>query len=228
MSDTTQDLVIERRAGNARGVPMAASTRLYAGQLVATNTDGNAVNCTDAASIVFAGVAVAEVDNTDGSAGDLDMTVYTAGELLLTATGLAAGDEGKPVYVVDNQTVGTGDSSVTQFVFVGFITEVVSATQAWVRIQPGKLKPAVVTIEIAGTSSAALDLSAIAAYLGGTNLYVLRVLTMQAYTTATGDAASPCRRAITTHYTLSGGVITTVGNQTALTLVISAAVMVVA
>lgn len=223
MADATADLQITRRAGVSRGIAVAAAVLLFAGTLVCVDADGRAVVGADAADLTFGGIAIRQVDNSDGAAAADTIEVLTGGEVLLGATGLASGDEGKTVYVIDSATVGLAASTdVDHYVPVGRITEVVSATSAWVRIEPGRKALQVVTIEVAGTNAAALDLDTVAGHLGGAGLYIVRVLAMQAYTTSTGDAATPCRRVITTHYTLADGVITTVGNQSTLTLVISA------
>jgi hypothetical protein len=52
------------------GIPVAASTKLYAGGMVAVNASGYAVACSDAANLEFMGFCEAGVDNSGGNNGD--------------------------------------------------------------------------------------------------------------------------------------------------------------
>lgn len=56
-------------------VGLAADTVIAAGELVAVNASGYAVPAADTAGLTVIGRAESDVDNTDGSAGDLDVTV---------------------------------------------------------------------------------------------------------------------------------------------------------
>ena len=73
--------------------------------------------------------------NSAGANGGIDGEYYTEGQFLLTSSGLTAADIGKKAYLVDNATVGL---SSTNSIYVGRITEVVSATQCWVDIEPAQ------------------------------------------------------------------------------------------
>jgi len=88
----------------------------------------------DAANKVCKGVAVADVDNTDGDAGDLNVdTQY--GDFEFTSSGLSASYEGSPAYAHDDESVRL-KGSATHDVGVGIITKVLSATSCRVRITP--------------------------------------------------------------------------------------------
>lgn len=225
MSATTTDIDTIRRASSIRGVGLAAAAVLLAGTMCCYNTSGDLVDGADTSGLRFAGIVEAGVDNSDGAAGDETATIYTDGEFLLTGSGFAAGDEGKLVFLIDNQTVGLASaSSVDNLIPVGVITEVVSATEVWVQIEPisgkgvrkGEFR--LFEVEVTGTNAAAIDLTTAAADYGGADFYVRKVIAMDAIVTSTGAPATVTRKVLTTHFTVASGDITTVGNETANTL----------
>ena len=221
MTATTQDLSIPSRAANRLSLGLAGAAVLFAGALVCRDSSGNAVDGSDATGLAFAGLAYAPADNTDGAAGDIEAEFITSGVHLLTAAGLAAGDEGRAVYLLDNQTVVlSGHASLDYHIYVGRIWKVVSATQAWVEIRPGEKDPneVLTTLDVAGANAAALTTNlnaAVTAAFGSAydGVYVKAVHGVQAYVTADGTSAG--RKVVTTNYTLASGVITTVTNESA-------------
>ena len=112
--------------------PVAASTTLYAGSLVCINTSGYAVAAADTAGLRLVGVAKAQADNSSGSAGDVNIEVYHVGAFECTSSGLTIANEGDPVWVSDDQTVTTTPGNV----FAGVLRDYVSATSAFVDIEP--------------------------------------------------------------------------------------------
>jgi hypothetical protein len=199
----------------------------YAGTLAVYDVDGYVETATEAADKRFAGVFREAV--TGGTTdGDTSTTLYRKGEFKFASSGLTQADIGKPVFAIDNQTVCKANhASVLNFIFVGYITGVESATECWVDIRPGEAPPQGIpgskmqlTFSIAGTNAAAYDLAAAAAKLGGTGFYVTSVESMEAYVTAT--AASAGLKVVTTNFTLATGIITGVGNETANTMVVTA------
>ncbi|HNH48815.1 MAG TPA: hypothetical protein PKY30_17365, partial [Myxococcota bacterium] len=174
----------------------------------------------DATGAVFAGIAADSVDNTDGDDGAETLKVYTSGQFLLTGSGFAAGDEGKPVYIVDNQTVSLASSSLDYFVKVGRIMEVVSSSQVWVELDvQERADIRQFTVRVAGVNAAALNLASLAAPFGGAGFYVTAVQAMESFVTAT--RASDGLRNVTTHYTVADGVITLVSNESSNTLIVT-------
>ena len=222
MASSPVDIDTPRRGSSYRAFPMAATALVLAGCLACLNTSDQLVDGADTAGLRFAGVVREYVDNSDGAAGDEDGEVWTEGEFALAGTGFAAGDVGKTVFLLDNQTVGLADAAgVDQMIPVGVITEVVSSTEVWVQITPnlGKAQDALgpprqYTIEIAGVNATAFDLDASAALFGGAGFYVRSVQAVRAIVTSTGAAASPLRKVVTTHWTLASGVISAVGDET--------------
>lgn len=124
-------------AGPFRRLKMAAEDIPY-GALVMINAAGYVANCTDTASTFFLGVAVEEVDNSAGAAGDKDILVDIGGaEVLVTHEdgGLAIANVGDSVVQELNNEVtsaGTGTNDIP----VGVIIEVPTATTCWVKCRP--------------------------------------------------------------------------------------------
>ncbi len=113
---------------------VAANTKIYQGAMVfVRNTDGYAYNARagQSSTDIFVGVAVETVDNTGGAAGAKTIRVWKAGEFTFAGSSLAQTNVGAAVYAVDENTITTTASTN---VLVGYITEVISATRARVRI----------------------------------------------------------------------------------------------
>lgn len=220
MAAATADRNTVRRNGLLHNLAILAATALYAGTLICRDSDGYAKDGADTAGLVFAGVASAAQDNSDGEDGDKTIDVYADGEFKFTSSGLVDDDVGQPVYIIDNQTVGlAGNASVDNYVYVGIISEVVSSTECWVRIdgqqQP---EPKQYVVEIVGVDTTAFDLSTAAADFGGSDFDVADVQSIVSYVTSTGALDS--LKALTTDYTVAAGAITTVADETLNTWVI--------
>ncbi len=219
MSAATSDRATRQKPGEIRALGIAAAAILFAGCLACIDADGYAVDGADTSGYRFLGVVRKGEDNTDGSDGTLNTEVYAKGDFLLASSGLAAEDVGKAVYLIDNQTVGlSANASVDQHIFVGRITKVESATACWVAIDPDGVDPNLidVTVDVAGAAAAGTltsGLATIAAAIDSTasGLYVKAVTAMSAYVIATGLSAG--RKVVTTNYTVSGGVITCVTDE---------------
>lgn len=86
-----------------RSFGVAASAHILKGAFVGFDrTTGFARNLVSGDQ--FAGIAYEEADNSNGSAGDRSVRVYTQGDFVLTTTGVSQGLIGAPVYAVDNET----------------------------------------------------------------------------------------------------------------------------
>ncbi len=215
------------------GLLVSAGTTIYAGTLLTSESDGFVEDGTDATSKRFAGVAAASFDNsgsaTDGQDEDgeeAELEVYTRGVFRFAASGLAAEDVGKAVYLLDNQTVVlSGHASLDYHIYVGRIAKYISASECLVELDTYGVDPNLHDgmIEVAGVNAAAIDLAsnAFATNRGGTGVYVKAVEAVEAIVTATGAPATVYRKVVTTHWTLASGVITTVGDESANTLRIS-------
>jgi hypothetical protein len=90
--------------------PVAAATKLFQGGMVGLDGSGNAVKAAPAVA-TMRGVAMDTADNTDGSAGDIKVTVKR-GAFLFSQTGLDRTDIGADVFVVDDNTVGASGTLI--------------------------------------------------------------------------------------------------------------------
>lgn len=125
-----EDRSTEERVGQYRTYPVLASTKIYAGSMVAITAAGYAVPAADTAGLIVVGRAEEQIDNTDGSSGDLSITVKR-GVFSWAATGMAISNVGDPVFVLDDQTVGVAGDTTNE-VYAGVVAEFVSATEVWV------------------------------------------------------------------------------------------------
>ncbi len=107
--------------------PVAAAAHIFKGALAALNNSGDTVPAA-AASTRVRGVAMAEVDNTSGAAGDLNVETRK-GTFKFHQTGLTRADIGTDVNVTDDQTVGGAGPCVA-----GELVQLDGAF-AWVKIK---------------------------------------------------------------------------------------------
>ena len=133
----TANQITKRQDGARRSYPVAASTNIYEGTLVFINASGYADDDTATGVNGFAGIAVAQADNSSGSAGGKWVEVYTEGDFELTGSGFAQTDVGMPIYADDNYAcvLSLGSTSVR----IGKIVRYVSSTKHIVAIQPSNV-----------------------------------------------------------------------------------------
>lgn len=139
----TENQLISMQEGDKRSYPVAASTHIYQGTLVFVNAAGNADDDTATGVNAFVGIAIAEADNSNGSAGDINVEVLTEGDFELVGSGFALTDNGMPVYADDNYTLSLSLGATS--VRIGTIVRNVSSTKAIVAIKPGRIG----TLEVA-------------------------------------------------------------------------------
>lgn len=124
MASTTNQ-VIKRQGGNwkRKSLPSAAAKHHYEGCGVFVDAAGRATDVKVDATTVFAGIAIAEVDNSAGAAGDLNVEVWGDGDFELPVTGATLALQGTTVYASDNNTytMTAGTNSI-----VGTLTKFVS------------------------------------------------------------------------------------------------------
>jgi hypothetical protein len=120
-----------------RTTQFATTTIYYPGEMICLTTPGGVLggvvdHASDTAGLTFDGICSESdrifVFSTD-TAGR-PMKVERPWRFAMAIAGAAAGDEGKRVYVVDNQTVGY---STQNAVFVGCVDQVLSATSVLIR-----------------------------------------------------------------------------------------------
>lgn len=139
MTALTMDRNTEYSLGDLLSVPVAASTRIFAGSLVCVGADGYAVPAADTAGLLFAGVATAQADNRAGDDGDLSVVVRRRGRFrFASGSALDQSSLGDKVYAVDDQTVALA-AGVSNSVAVGVIDKVESAGSGWISIDTAVL-----------------------------------------------------------------------------------------
>jgi hypothetical protein len=106
-----------RLGGDVRRLPMAAAALIYAGALVCRNAAGYAVKGATALNLVGAGVAQARVDNSAGSAGDLEIDVRSGVFRFANSSSgdaITVAEIGDIAWVVDDETVAKTSGSGTR------------------------------------------------------------------------------------------------------------------
>jgi len=120
------------------GIPVAASTKIYAGSIVCTNAAGNAVPGSTSATLVAVGVAEKTIDNSAGIAGALVIVPRTGVFKFNSGTSadlVTAVNVAQACYVIDDNTVGLTSSAFARS-FAGTVVAVDSDGGVWVYISP--------------------------------------------------------------------------------------------
>ena len=114
MTALTADRPIRQDIGEEYTADVAAATTIYAGAHIMQDTSGNAVPAAETSTLRSLGVAMEQVDNSGGAAGD-ETVKYRRGNFLFANS--SGGDEitlaerGEFCFAVDDQTVAkTSDS----------------------------------------------------------------------------------------------------------------------
>jgi len=110
-------------------IPLKANAKVFKGGMVAIdNTTGYGVQPSVATTLISAGVALADADNTGGSNGALSVDVICEAAFLYDCSGQAQTALGRLLYFVDDHTLTvTNTGASIAGVCVGFV----SATQLW-------------------------------------------------------------------------------------------------
>lgn len=118
------------RAGKDYSAPAAASVLAYAGALIALDAAGNATPGATATTLKGAGRCKETVDNSSGSAGDVNIP-YEKGVFGYAnsagADEITRADIGNDCYIVDDETVAKTDGGGTRSV-AGTIDDLDGAT----------------------------------------------------------------------------------------------------
>lgn len=133
MSAATTSQTVDKRNGSKFAFPLlAAAVKLLQGVLWMRNSSGYITNASDASGGKVVGVGAEEVDNSAGSAGDLDciaergIFLFTNGTVALTRANI-----GQVCYVEDNQTVSASGGS---YGVVAGVVEDVTTEGVWVNV----------------------------------------------------------------------------------------------
>jgi hypothetical protein len=163
MAAATAQINTPERQGKVTAYPVAAATIIFAGTLVALDTNGNAVPASDAVGLRVVGLSQDTVDNSAGLAGALTVATKNGVFQLNNSAGdaLDANDKGKICYVEDDNTVC--EAGATHKVKAGRVLDV-GTDGVWVDTDPASVVPVAVTLgSTNGTAGAAADLAALKA-----------------------------------------------------------------
>jgi hypothetical protein len=147
----TSDRNCPRTKGEIISIKVATAVKIFAGALVAINSDGYLVPASDTAGLKVIGIAEEAVDNSSGSNGDISAKVLRcAAKLGNSATSsVTQAKIGSPVYVVDDETVG---ATSTNSVVAGIAIELENG-DVWVDVSSA---PAIkAAVDLAATATAA-------------------------------------------------------------------------
>lgn len=138
MTATTSAITIKRQDSDKTGVPVAASSSVLEGTIVCVgNSAGGLMSfATTVTSPTFMGVAAESKDNSSGALGALDCAVWHSGVFEFKFSGtFATTSVGEKAYAADNQTLRmSGTNALTGCIYVGEVTDYISATRGKVRI----------------------------------------------------------------------------------------------
>lgn len=138
MATLATDSVRDFQLGEFEDYPVVASDIIYEGAAVGENGSGYArpLQAGDA----FLGFAYRQVDNSTGSAGDVNVKVRTRGRVKLNVASLAVTDNDRPpVYASDDDTftkVSTSNS------LVGYVSRFISSGVGIVEFDAALVKAA--------------------------------------------------------------------------------------
>lgn len=153
MTVLAEDKQIEYREGVELEFEMAASEKVFGGALACVNANGYCLECSDTADLIFQGWATEQVDNSDGSDGDLTIVLRRRGLVkVILDTAITIANVGDNVFLVDDQTVDL-TANVTHNIFCGIIAGYIDTTHAWIDIEPA-IRQADVATHIADGSAA--------------------------------------------------------------------------
>lgn len=136
MSAATVSQTIDKRNAEKISFPLgAAAVKLLQGVLWARNGSGYITNASDATGLKVVGIGAEEVDNSAGSAGDLDCALETGIFKLVNDGSNPVTDAhiGLACFVVDNQTVAS--VAGTYSVVAGRVIKV-DSDGVWVAVGP--------------------------------------------------------------------------------------------
>lgn len=156
MSAATVSQRLDSRDGRVNLFPVAATTKILAGILLALDGNHRLVQASDAASRRVVGVSEDEVDNSAGAAGDLNAKAKKGCFLLgnSVANAVTRAHIGLSCWVEDNQTVASvvGTNSVV----AGIVEDVTSeGVWVWVGLPTTRMPQAVTLTSTNGTAAAA-------------------------------------------------------------------------
>jgi hypothetical protein len=147
------DKALQYTEGVELSFPVVAADIIYACSLVCVNAAGYALPGSDTAGLIFQGIAVEQVDNSLGDAGDKTVVLRRRGLIKMTlGTAISQANVGDNVFLVDDESVDIA-AQTTNDIFCGIIAGYIDSTHAWVDIEPA-IRQADVATHIQDASAA--------------------------------------------------------------------------
>jgi hypothetical protein len=138
MATLAADSARDYQLGDREDYPVIAADTIFEGAAVGENASGYARPL--AAGDAFLGFAERQADNSDGSAGDVNVTVKKRGSIVLSVTGATvASNDRVAVYASDDDTFTT---TATSNSLVGYVSRWISGTQCVVEFDALAVKAA--------------------------------------------------------------------------------------
>jgi len=134
--EKTTGMLIDQELRNFR---VRGRKHIYKGAFVGLSSGGYAQPLT--AGDLFAGIAYEEIDNSNGSDGDLSVGVYTLGDFSLGLNGATVADIGRPVFASADDTLtftATGNSYVGVVQDLICYGDIILRIESLVRVQADK------------------------------------------------------------------------------------------
>lgn len=159
MAAATTNIPTTTKQRSVRNLAVKAATRIFQGTLAALTTAGYlrpavAANTTDK----IVGLAAGEADNRDGANGDLKLDALIGTfEVAYSGTAPTIADLGKPLYVVDDQTVTLDPTGSPP---IAGILHDVSVTSSLCWLATGEVVPAPIAVTLTSTNGTAAAASA--------------------------------------------------------------------
>jgi len=135
MTALTKDKDTKQQLGEVQEFPVLAATTIYAGALGCLNAAGWAVPGAAATTLVAAGRADAQADNSAGANGDINVKLRAGTfrfENSAAADEITQAEIGDNCYIVDDQTVAKTDGTASRSV-AGKVIQV-DSQGVWVRL----------------------------------------------------------------------------------------------
>lgn len=133
MTALVADRLTKTRSGHQLSLPAAAGVKVFAGGVVCLNATGFAVKGGGTGAVKAVGIASAQVDNTTGIDGGVQVPVERKCWQLANSAGgdlITLADYGTPCYLVDDQTVAKTNGGGTR-IAAGTIRDV-DVSGVWV------------------------------------------------------------------------------------------------
>lgn len=134
-----------------RTLAVKASTTIYRGSLVGVDRANGYARALDAGD-QFQGLAYEQCDNSSGSNGDREVTLFTQGDFEFALAGTTKTAIGRAVFASDDNTLTLSGGSAC---YVGLIVDVPATGSIIVRIDPQRRLTKTVTVPLASSTTAA-------------------------------------------------------------------------